>query len=344
MGGAGGCRGEAPDRLEESPTGVFVGLYGNNYTLTGRGGADPRVIDAWSAAGGHTSVAPGRVSYLLGLSGPSLAVDTACSSSLVAVHLAVRSLLAGECDMALAGGVHLLLFPQALVASTKLGATAPDGRCKAFDASADGFGHGEGCGIVVLKRLSDARAAGDRVLAVIRGSAVNQDGRSSSLTAPSGLAQEAVVRSALASAGVAPSLVSYVEAHGTGTALGDPIEANALAAVLGPGRARPLVLGSVKTNLGHLEAAAGVAGVIKVVLALGHRQIPRSLHFQRWNPHIEPGPGGLEVPGSLLAHALLSGGIRPSLDTGRISPPSGRSRPVQVTRPRSEASRRNPPR
>ncbi len=167
---------------------------------------------------------------------------------------------------------------------------------------------------------------------------------SSSLTAPSGLAQEAVVRSALASAGVAPSLVSYVEAHGTGTALGDPIEANALAAVLGPGRARPLVLGSVKTNLGHLEAAAGVAGVIKVVLALGHRQIPRSLHFQRWNPHIEPGPGGLEVPGSLLAHALLSGGIRPSLDTGRISPPSGRSRPVQVTRPRSEASRRNPPR
>ena len=167
-------------------------------------------------------MAPGRVSYLLGLSGPSLAVDTACSSSLVAVHLAVRSLLAGECDLALAGGVHLLLFPQALVASTKLGATAPDGRCKAFDASADGFGHGEGCGIVVLKRLSDARAAGDRVLALIRGSAVNQDGRSSSLTAPSGLAQEAVVRSALASAGVAPSLVSYVEAHGTGRALGAP--------------------------------------------------------------------------------------------------------------------------
>ncbi len=288
-----------PDRLDGSPAGVFVGLYANNYTLIGRGGPDAGVIDAWSAAGGHSSAAPGRVSYLLGLTGPSLAVDTACSSSLVAVHLAVRSLLAGECDLALAGGVHLLLFPEALVASTKLGATAPDGRCKAFDAAADGFGHGEGCGIVVLKRLSDARAAGDRVLAVIRGSAVNQDGRSSSLTAPNGVAQENVVRAAIAKAGVSPALVGYVEAHGTGTPLGDPIEANALSAVYGPGRARPLRIGSVKTNLGHLEAAAGIAGLIKVVLALGHRQIPPSLHFRTWNPEIERSPGGLEIPGAL---------------------------------------------
>ncbi len=218
---------------------------------------------------------------MLGLHGPSISLDTACSSSLVAVHLAVQSLRQGECSLALAGGVNLILSPETTITLSKYQMLAPDGRCKFVDAGADGFVRGEGCGVVVLKRLSDALADGDRVLAVIRGSAVNQDGASSGLTAPNGPAQEAVIRAALANGGVAPHEVSYVEAHGTGTALGDPIEVQALGAVLGPGRAadQPLLVGSVKTNLGHLEAAAGVAGLIKVVLVLEHGEIPPSLHF-----------------------------------------------------------------
>ena len=234
----------ASDRLKNSNSGVFVGLYNNNYTLAGRGSPAPDLIDGWSASGSHTSIAAGRLSYLLDWKGPSLAVDTACSSSLVAVHLAVCSLQSGECDLALAGGVHLLLAPEALIASAKLGATAPDGRCKAFDAAADGFGHGEGCGLVALKRLPDALADGDRVLAIIHGSAVNQDGRSNSLTAPNGPSQEAVIRRALGRAGIAPRLVSYVEAHGTGTRLGDPIEIEALSSVLGAERDAPLIVGN----------------------------------------------------------------------------------------------------
>ncbi|MCB1921106.1 MAG: SDR family NAD(P)-dependent oxidoreductase, partial [Candidatus Competibacteraceae bacterium] len=276
--------------------GVFVGLYNNNYALTGRGSPAPEIIDGWSASGSHTSIAAGRLSYLLDLKGPSLAVDTACSSSLVAVYLAVRSLQIGECDMALAGGVHLLLAPEALVASTKLGATAPDGRCKAFDAAADGFGHGEGCGLVALKRLPDALTDGNRILAVIHGSAVNQDGRSNSLTAPNGPAQEAVVRAALERAGIAPRQVSYVEAHGTGTRLGDPIEIEALSAVLGAERDTPLIVGSVKTNLGHLEAAAGVAGLIKAVLCVERGVIPPHLNFTALNPEIDPEPARLVIP------------------------------------------------
>ncbi|MFN3647972.1 MAG: SDR family NAD(P)-dependent oxidoreductase [Armatimonadota bacterium] len=277
-----------PTSLQGTDAGVFLGLYNGGYTLLGRGAGDAERIDAWSASGSHTSIAAGRLAYFLGLRGPAMVVDTACSSSLVAVHLAVQSLRRGECRLALAGGVHLALSPHGYVASTKLGVTAPDGRCKTFDARADGFGHGEGCGIIVLKRLADAEADGDRILAVIRGSAVNQDGRSSSLTAPNGPAQEAVIRRALEDAGVEPDQVGYVEAHGTGTPLGDPIEMQALARVFAPGRTAesPLAVGSVKTNLGHLEAAAGVAGLIKAILAVADGEVPPHLHLEQPNPHL----------------------------------------------------------
>jgi acyl transferase domain-containing protein/SAM-dependent methyltransferase/NAD(P)-dependent dehydrogenase (short-subunit alcohol dehydrogenase family)/acyl carrier protein len=297
----------APDRVKGANCGVFVGLYYNNYALTGRGSPAPEIIDGWSASGSHTSIAAGRLSYLLDLKGPCLAVDTACSSSLVAVHLAVRSLQSGECNLALAGGVHLLLAPEALVASTKLGATAPDGRCKAFDVAADGFGHGEGCGLVALKRLPEALADGDRVLAIIHGSAVNQDGRSNSLTAPNGPSQEAVIRAALVRAGIAPRLVSYVEAHGTGTPLGDPIEIEALSAALGAERDTPLIVGSVKTNIGHLEAAAGVAGLIKAVLCVEHGMIPPHLNFTALNPEIDPEPARLMIPTQPMAWEGVDG-------------------------------------
>ena len=282
--------GQAPDRLGGSKTGVYVGMASGDYARLALADGDPARIDGYYASGNAHSIAAGRLSYVLGLQGPSVTVDTACSSSLVAVHLACQSLRAGESRMALAGGVHLTLAPENTVAFSKARMLAADGRCKTFDAAADGFSEGEGCGMVVLKRLSDALADGDRVLAVIRGSAVNQDGPSAGLTAPSGPAQEAVIRDALASAGVAPHEVAYVEAHGTGTSLGDPIEVRALAAVLtAPPRSGRLLLGSVKTNVGHLEAAAGefgAAGLIKVVLALEHGEIPAHLHLRNPNPHI----------------------------------------------------------
>jgi acyl transferase domain-containing protein/trans-aconitate methyltransferase len=278
--------GQAPGRLAGSPTGVFVGIGTNDYAELRLMRGDPLEIDAYLASGSSHSVASGRLSYLLGLVGPSLSLDTACSSSLVAVHLAVQSLRAGECRMALAGGVNLILLPEMLMTLSKAHMMAADGRCKAFDARADGFVRAEGCGMVVLKRLADALAEGDSVLAVVRGSAVNQDGRTSGLTAPNGPSQESVIRAALADAGVAPADVSYVETHGTGTALGDPIEAQALGAVLREGRpdGRPAFAGSVKTNLGHLEAAAGVAGLIKAVLAVARGRIPPNLHL------LEPSP------------------------------------------------------
>jgi acyl transferase domain-containing protein/NAD(P)-dependent dehydrogenase (short-subunit alcohol dehydrogenase family)/acyl carrier protein len=279
--------GQAPDKLYGTRSGVFFGLcatdYGNLQSKRGLTG-----IDAYSMSGLAHSIAAGRLSYVLGLQGPSMAVDTACSSSLVAIHLACQSLRTNECRLALAGGVHVLLTPENNVAYSKTRMVAFDGRCKTFDARADGFVEGEGCGIVVLKRLSDAVADGDRILAVIRGSAVNQDGPSSGLTAPNGPSQEAVIREALEKGGVKPAQIDYIEAHGTGTPLGDPIEVQALGAVLGEGRApdRPVVLGSVKTNIGHVQAAAGVAGLIKLVLAMQHGEIPPHLHFKQPNPYI----------------------------------------------------------
>jgi acyl transferase domain-containing protein len=226
--------GIAPDGLTGSRTGVFVGISNTDYLRFLF--ADPEHIDAYVGTGNAPSVASGRLSYLLGLKGPSLSVDTACSSSLVAVHLACHSLRRRECDLALGAGVSLILSPEASINFSKARMLAPDGRCKTFDAAADGYVRGEGCGVVVLKRLSDALAQGDTVLAVIRGTAVNQDGRSAGLTAPNGPSQEAVIREALTDAGLKPSEVGYVEAHGTGTSLGDPIEMRALGAVLREGR------------------------------------------------------------------------------------------------------------
>jgi acyl transferase domain-containing protein len=289
--------GHSPRKLAGTATGVFVGICATDYQtmLLARG---EEAIDAYLASGTAPSIAAGRISYTLGLQGPSMAIDTACSASLVAVHLACQSLRAGECSMALAGGVNAILSPKTTIALSKAHMMAPDGRCKTFDSRADGFVRSEGCGIVALKRLSGAVADGDHILAVIRGSAVNQDGRSSGMTAPNGTAQEGVIRAALAQAGVQPEEIGYVEAHGTGTSLGDPIEAQALAAVLGPGRSveNPLVVGSVKTNLGHMESAAGIVGLIKVVLALQHEQIPAHLHFEQLNPHINWGSMPVTIP------------------------------------------------
>jgi acyl transferase domain-containing protein/aryl carrier-like protein len=277
-----------PDGLAGSQTGVFVGLCNSDYYLMqfegGRG-----ILDAYVATGNAHSVASGRISYILGLQGPSVSVDTGCSASLVAVHLACQSLRAGECRMALAGGVNLILMPDTTVVLSKARMMSPDGRCKSFDAAADGFVRSEGCGVVVLKRLSNARADGDRILGVIRGTASNQDGRSNGLTAPNGPSQVAVIRAALANAGLQPGDIDYIEAHGTGTPLGDPIEARALAEVFCRGRAAelPLRVGSVKSNFGHAESAAGIAGLIKVLLAMQHEIIPPSLHLKKMNPHID---------------------------------------------------------
>ncbi len=277
--------GLAPDKLIGSQTGVFVGVMNLDYFQLA---TEPNLVDTHTASGNAFSVTSGRLSYILGLQGPSVAIDTACSSSLVGVHLACQSLRTRECNLALAAGVNLILTPVGTINECRARMLAPDGHCKTFDAAADGYARGEGCGVVILKRLSDAMADGDNILALIRGSAVNQDGRSGGLTVPNGPAQQAVIRTALANAGVEPGQVSYVEAHGTGTSLGDPIELRALGAVLGQGRSpdQRLVVGSAKTNIGHLESAAGVAGLIKLVLALQHQEIPPHLHLKNPNPYI----------------------------------------------------------
>jgi phthiocerol/phenolphthiocerol synthesis type-I polyketide synthase D len=274
------------DSLRHTQTGVFAGACGAEYGYLAT--ADLSQVNAWSATGGALSVIANRVSYFFDLRGPSVTVDTACSSSLVAVHLACQSLRSGDSNLAIAAGVNLLLSPVVTFSFDQAEAMSPTGRCHAFDAAADGFVRGEGCGVVVLKRLTDALRDGDRVLAVVRGSAVNQDGRSNGLMAPNPAAQMAVLRAAYASAGVEPRAVDYVEAHGTGTLLGDPIEARALGTVLGRGRPEksPLLIGSVKSNLGHLEAAAGIAGFIKAVLSVDCGHIPTTLNFENPNPHI----------------------------------------------------------
>ncbi|HEX8967755.1 MAG TPA: beta-ketoacyl synthase N-terminal-like domain-containing protein, partial [Chloroflexota bacterium] len=290
-----------PTALAGTPTGVFVGISSNDYGQRQFSTLD--LSDPYAGTGNALSIAANRLSYVFGFHGPSLAVDTACSSSLVALHLACRSLRDGECGLAIVGGVNLLLNPAITVNFSRAGFMARDGRCKAFDARGDGYVRSEGAGVVVLKPLEQAVADGDRIYAVVRGSAVNQDGRTNGLTAPSRQAQEAVLRAAYAAAGVSPAEVQYVEAHGTGTALGDPIEASALGAVLGVDRPSdaPCAIGSAKTNVGHLEAAAGVTGLMKVALALANEQLPPSLHFETPNPHIPFNSLGLRVQTSLDA-------------------------------------------
>ncbi|HEY4815079.1 MAG TPA: type I polyketide synthase, partial [Chthoniobacterales bacterium] len=272
--------------LKGTSTGVFVGTTMTDYLQQHLRFGEPSDLDAYIISGNTINAIAGRLAYFLGTHGPSITLDTACSSSLVAVDRACRSLRDGECTLAIAGGVNLILAPDISVCMSKWGMLSPDGRCKTFDASANGFVRSEGCGIIVLKRLSAAQADGDRVLALIRGSAVNHDGASSGLSVPNGLAQEAVIRQALASAKIEPAAVTYVETHGTGTSLGDPIEVDALGGVFQPSPERPVFLGSVKTNLGHLEAAAGITGLLKVVLMLRHRQIPPHLHLQQLSPHV----------------------------------------------------------
>ena len=339
--------GIVPENLVGSQTGVFMGLSSNDYSqllLTRKTTA----IDAYLATGNSHSTAVGRLSFLLGFTGPSLAVDTACSSSLVTVHLACQSLRNRECKLALAGGVNLILSPDFSINFAQARMLSPDGRCKTFDESANGFVRSEGCGIVALKRLSDAVADGDNILAIIRGSAINQDGRSSGLTVPNGPSQQAVIRQALTNAQVNPDEIDYIEAHGTGTSLGDPIEIGALGAVFhSHNRQNPLIVGSVKTNIGHLEAAAGIAGLIKVVLSLQHEQIPPHLHLKQLNPYINWADFPLTIPtegktwangtrqrlagvssfgfSGTNAHVVVEEGVsllNPPLERGEVKPPS----------------------
>ncbi len=290
--------GQPVGQLARRSVAVFAGISSIDYAVATLSFQDRGVLGPYSNTGGSSSIAANRISWCFDLCGPSVAVDTACSSSLVAVHLACQSILRGECEMALAGGVNALLLPDFQVAFSQLGVLSPQGRCKTFDASADGYVRAEGAGMVLLKPLSNAVRDNDPVYAVIRATVLNQDGHTQGITLPNGQAQERLVRAACSRAGVSPADIQYVEAHGTGTAIGDPIEANALANVLGENRShdRPCWIGSVKTNIGHLEAGAGIASLIKVALGLHHKKIPAHLHFREANPQIDLEQLNLRIP------------------------------------------------
>ena len=294
-----------PDGLRGSRTGVYGGITHSDYreVTGGIGNVTSPASSLYAATGTSSSTAIGRVSYVLGLQGPAISVDTACSSSLVAVHQAVSGLRQDESDLALAGGVSLILSAHVTESRANSGMLSPDGRCKTFDASANGYVRGEGCGMLVLKRLSDAEADGDRIWGVILGSAVNQDGASAGLTVPNGEAQELVIRDALRRAGVQPSQVDYVEAHGTGTSVGDPLELQAIASVYGRGREpeSPLFVGSVKTNFGHLESASGIAALIKAIASMHHGLIPEHLKSRDPSPAIDWENLAIRVPTSATA-------------------------------------------
>ncbi|MBA8826063.1 acyl transferase domain-containing protein [Saccharopolyspora lacisalsi] len=287
--------GVRPRDLGGSPTGLFMGLSGQDYMM--RTPHSELFTNPYAMTGNARSMAAGRISYLLGLRGPSVVLDSACSSGLVATHLAVQSLQTGDAGLALSGGVNLIFGADTTIAFSSWGMLSPAGRCRAFDADASGFVRAEACGVLALKRLADAEREHDRVLAVLRGSGVNQDGRSNGITAPSGEAQRELQQQVIARAGIDPSRVGLVEAHGTGTPVGDPIEFTALADSYGRG-AQPCALGSVKTNIGHAETASGMAGMIKAIMALRHGEVPANLHFNAWNPEIDHEGSRLFVPTS----------------------------------------------
>ncbi|MGQ6094309.1 beta-ketoacyl synthase N-terminal-like domain-containing protein, partial [Serratia sp. IR-2025] len=325
------------DTLRSQSIGVFVGQMNHDWAHMH---GDNFLTDPYFGAGSSSSITSNRMSYLLGLTGPSMTLDTACSSSLVAVDLAVEKLRNGVCSAALVGGVNVMLSHRSFVGCSASKMLSQKGRCATFDEGADGYCRGEGVGAVVLKRLSDAEAAGDTILAVIRGTAVNQDGRSASLTAPNGGAQEAVIEQALAKAGLRGQDVDYIECHGTGTPLGDPIEVGALKNVLGRHRSKPVVLGAVKTNIGHLEGAAGVIGLIKAVEVLRHRQAPGNVHFRTLNPKIDldgfdaiipTSPVPLGGKGSLVAgvSSFGFGGTNAHVVLESYDQPSGKARARQ---------------
>ncbi|MEM6979056.1 MAG: polyketide synthase, partial [Planctomycetota bacterium] len=293
------------ESIAGKPVSVFTGISSIDYAVAGLDVHDRGEIGPYSNTGSSTSIAANRISYCFDLRGPSVAVDTACSSSLVALHMACQSIWHGDAEAALAGGVNALILPDFFIAFSQLGVLSPDGRCKTFDARANGYARSEGAGMVLMKPLSRAHTDGDRVYCVIRGTALNQDGRTPGLTVPSGAQQKRLVAQACQNAGVDPAQISYVEAHGTGTSVGDPIEASALAEAIGKARQdrgvdqTPCRIGSVKTNVGHLEAGAGITSVIKVALSLHHQQLPPHLHLQQAHPEIDFERWNLRVPTTL---------------------------------------------